>query len=226
LKIPGGDELYRHAVHPAFLSKKQFAIGKFWNFGDTSGTVIEASLIWRRFAPVWQYVHSSGCDLAAARNARQNAKGSLTPKNRSAYCGAYGLKAKAIRNLSRIEGYPEVVGAQVVHKVEDTDIAHAALLFRIDANTTNVEDVKTAIFDRLWRSTRGPAKHVCECDTDIQPHPSEKLDLAPGGNYEPAILPFADWFRRIRFRVESRLLKAFLDRDFASYQQSTYLGSW
>jgi hypothetical protein len=46
-----------------------------------------------------------------------------------------------------------------------------------------IEDVKTAIIDRLWHASTGPTLCTCSIDRELEPHPRTMLHGAPGGPY-------------------------------------------
>ncbi|MCC8954274.1 hypothetical protein H8B02_12650 [Bradyrhizobium sp. Pear77] len=82
--------------------------------------------------------------------------------------------------------------AEVVHKIEDGEFAHCNLRIEVDTGGDEeaIEPIKTLIVDRLWQQASGPAVHICTCDRDIKPHPSEWLTKGPQG-------PFVDTRSRI-----------------------------
>ena len=185
-EIQDDDILFRHVVFPvAFSSGKRSAlkVSGLWRIAATAGDphVLETSVAWDRLAPTFRYVHGYGCRLANVRNQKKlQASGQLREKDRSVYCGAYQLTGASIRTLPSQVG-EDVKAVDVIHKVEQGEVAHAALLIRISSDTINEEGLKTAIMDRLWHANHGPLKHICESDTDLRDHPSEKLDKAPAG---------------------------------------------
>ncbi len=217
--------LYRHAFAPVAVSKKKGLMpAKFWHLDATNPTIIEGSIAWSRLLPNTTLVHRYGCQRAEARNNRSKETGKFRPNNRQVYCGVYSFPAGAVRKLPGIESCSEIVGANVVYKIEEGDIAHAALVVRISPNTVNVEEIKTIIHDRLWRATGGPAKHVCDCDKDVPEHPSNFLDTAGSGLPAETQRGFvAQLARDIRFLVESGMLNALERRKYPAYQADHYL---
>jgi hypothetical protein len=124
------------------------------------------------------YVHAYGCRTSRRRNQNR-------PEKRDIYCGAYRLNARHIRGLATTEGLPEVATADVVHEVEDNEIAHASLrvVLRDGIGEEDIEGVKTVIADRIWNNSRGPITHKCDGDSDLNPHPNVNLEAAPLGPY-------------------------------------------
>jgi hypothetical protein len=118
--IPQNDNLFRGAHHPVAFRKRAFQYSKFIKlYSDTPG-LVEASFIWERYAPTLSFVHAYGCRTSKKRNQNR-------PEKRDIYCGAYQLNAWHIRGLATTEGLSEVVTADVIHQVEDNEIAHASL---------------------------------------------------------------------------------------------------
>jgi hypothetical protein len=180
--IPSKDTLFRGAHHPvAFQRKAGLNPAKFMKlyWEASKPELIEASFVWERYAPTLELVHNYGCRTSHKRN--ENSK----PGKRDVYCGAYQLNVDHVRRLVGIDRLPEVVGADVIHKIEHGELAHVASLITIalPIDEDAVEGVKTAIVDRLWNSCRGPIEHICDFDRDLDPHPNNKLDLAPSGRY-------------------------------------------
>jgi hypothetical protein len=75
-----------------------------------------------------------------------------------------------------------VSAAEVVHHIEDGEIAHTAVRI-MPMPDADIENTKTAIIDRLSNLWTGPLRHTCECDEDIDPHPSFALTVPPAGEY-------------------------------------------
>jgi len=184
-RIRDGDYVYRSCVFPlSFRNNKRFDSEKLFNLKDDaeSGTVL-GSLVWERFAPTPEYIHAYGCRLASKMNDKKRAGGELRTKDRRIYCGAYGLKARSVRALVGTGQLGEVASADVTHLVEDGEIAHAELRIVLVAGTANVESTKTAIVDRLLNASCGPLTHICDCDDDLDEHPSARLNIGRGGKY-------------------------------------------
>jgi hypothetical protein len=172
--IPDLDNLFRGAHHPVAFSNRNFRPLRFMKLwpDPNNHRVIEASFIWERYAPTSSFVHACGC-----RRSRQ--------RQRDVYCGAYQLKAINVRELSNTEGLPEVAEAEIIHRIEDGEISHAGFRVLLSENVDeeDAEDVKTAIADRLWNSSRGPLKYECAQDRTLNPHPNTRLQRAPLGDF-------------------------------------------
>ena|SRR6266850_1180732 len=181
--IPDSDELLRHSLFPLAFQSKVFLPEKLWRFFDEEDGAIEASLAWQRYVPTLKLVHEFGCRVAAKINAEKRAAGKFRPRNRHIYCGAYVIDARSVRSLVGMEGLNEIASANVVHQIEKGEIAHSALKVVLKQGDFDREATKTAILDRLWQASRGPATHVCDEDRDIEDHPRAKLLAAPGGDY-------------------------------------------
>ena len=148
----------------------------YWD--ETNPGLIEASFVWDRYVPTQALLHAYGCRMSNKRNHRR-------PRDRDVYCGAYHLKASHVRALVGIARLPEVATADVVHQIEDNEIAHVGCVITLHAggDEGGIEGVKTAIIDRLWSSCRGPLIHTCQMDRDLDPHPSNNLEVAPLGPF-------------------------------------------
>jgi hypothetical protein len=159
-------------------------------YDDTTRS-IQASVVWQRLAPLSPHVHNYGCRLSARRNEQ------LPSGNYPAdiYCGAYELTLRRVRTSCLISSIGEVISVEAIHAIEaNGEIAHANLTFFLAASTDDddVESVKTALLDRLWKKVlRGPLRHVCRADQAIRNHPSEKLVVPPQGNYGDSRSRFA-----------------------------------
>jgi hypothetical protein len=174
---------------------------------------IEASLAWERYVPTTELIHGYGCRLASGINARKQAEGKTRAKNRHVYCGAYELKANAIRALAATEGLTEILSADVVHQIEHGEIAHTALriILKPDA-AVDVEGTKTAILDRLWNAFSGPLKHICNEDKDIREHPNSGLITPPAGPYSDTRSSILRLWCIVRFQICSWLWRNFFER--------------
>ena len=148
-------------------------------YNDTNPRFIEASFVWERYAPLMSYVHAYGCRNSKRRNQQRGSR------SRDVYCGSYQLLASAIRGLENTTGLPEVATADVIHCIENNEIAHASLQIRLRDTVPedDLEGVKTAIVDRIWNCSRGPLRHACSGDKDLKPHPNANLTLAPLGPF-------------------------------------------
>lgn len=125
------------------------------------------------------------------------------PKQRRVYCGAYQFTTTDVRQLKGTSGLGEVVSSDVLHKIERNEIAHASIEIQLgaDVDKDSVEGTKTAIIDRLWQSSRGPIRHVCDGDIDLNSHPSGLLMEAPGGPYIDNRSPLLYLWCNVRFAV-------------------------
>ncbi len=213
--IPDGDSLFRQSVYPvSFKSKgRVFAWGRCLNLQPKDDGSLVASLTWERYVPTTKLIHDYGCRLALRRNEKKQAAGEFKDKDQNVYCGAYQMKAKAIRDLGATDGLDEILSADVVHRVEEGEIAHANLtVFLKPAFGANVEGTKTAIVDRLWNACSGPLSHTCDCDRNIAEHPSSKLITPPAGAYKDnRSYPLKLW-HIIRFHICSWLWRNFRQR--------------
>jgi len=207
--ISDGDSLFRQSVHPvSFKNKgKVFEWAKCFMLYDQPDGSFLASLSWEMYLPTTEEVHDYGCRLAFRRNEKKRIAGKLTDNNRSVYCGAYQLKAKTIRELATpVEELNEVLSAEVVHSVEEGEIAHANLTIVLKpGGVPDIEDTKTAILDRLWSSCSGPMKHICDCDKNIPEHPSSSLAIPPAGAYSDNRSSLSRLWCIIRFQICSWL---------------------
>lgn len=200
--IPDDDKLYRHVIHPLSFSGNKFVVYKFIKLYDESDGSILASLAWERYLPTQKHVHSYGCRLARGMNTKMKEQGKFQEKNKKVYCGAFQLEARAVRSLPNLIGLEEVSSADVLHSVEEGEIAHTDLRIVLKPNTgRDVEGTKTAILDRLWRASSGPMKHICEEDSGIKPHPNSRLQTPPGGPYVDPRSFIERLFYVVRFAV-------------------------
>jgi hypothetical protein len=205
-RIPDGDSLFRHSIYPLSFKRKSFAWDKCLKLYDEDDGSLLASLTWERYVPTIELIHAYGCRLAFRMNDRERAAGKFKDKNRRVYCGAYQLKGRAIRALVACEGLDEIVSADVVHHVEEGEIAHTDLRIVLRrGGGFNLDGTKTAIIDRLWNACSGPLKHVCDCDRDIADHPSSALDTAPAGAYSDTRSYLVRLWSMVRFQVCSWL---------------------
>jgi len=195
------DNLFRHSVYPVSFKGKRFNFGKLIGLRGPDAGPLVTSLAWQKFVPSTDYVHRYGCRLAARRNANNTAKGKDIKASRQLYCGAYALTGAAVRALACTEQLNEISNADVIHEIEDGEIAHVNLRISLKPGEYDVEGTKTAIVDRLWHAFVGPLRHRCDCDNDIEQHPSAMLDTAPGGEYSDRRSRLSRLFFLIRFRV-------------------------
>ncbi|WP_316192422.1 MULTISPECIES: hypothetical protein [unclassified Bradyrhizobium] len=172
-RIKGVDVVFRSAVDPNFRGKKKaFDAKQFLRLAATSNG-FETSLVWQYLAPSLYEVHAFGARLATSLNQSDNGK-------RCVYCGFYALSVDDVRSLVGAENLDEVCAADVTHKVENGEIAHAALEVVVSAKRP---DTRTALVDRLWNSITGPVRCVLSSDEDLSPHPCELLSAPPKGKY-------------------------------------------
>jgi hypothetical protein len=213
--IADGDSLFRQSIHPLSFKGKAFAWAKCLMFYDEPEGSLLASLSWERYLPTTEAVHGYGCRLAFRMNEKKRMAGKLTNKSRNVYCGAYQLKGKAIRALATVEGLNEVLSADVIHHIEEGEIAHADLRIALKpGEVPDIEGTKTAILDRLWNTCSGPMKHICDCDKDILEHPSSSLAIPPAGAYSDTRSPLLRLWSIIRFHTCSWLWRHFFNRGY------------
>jgi hypothetical protein len=179
--IPATNNLFRGVHHPlSFKRRNVFAVQKFLNF-ESNESGIETSVVWERYAPTLKYVHAYGCRNSSRRNDRRRAEGR---SGSDVYCGAYQFKAGDVRSLFPLPAFPEVTAAEVTHVIEQGEIAHASLHIHLTVGPSgSVEEIKTAVIDRLWRASRGPLRHSCTWDGEVDPHPNTMIPEAPRGPY-------------------------------------------
>lgn len=182
-RIPDKDSLFRHAVYPASFKKKVFANESLWHLTNQADGSILGSLAWQRFEPTASYVHQHGCRLSRNRNERARQKGTYKEDRRNVYCGFFEISAERVRGIPS-DPLSGVLSADVIHHIEENEIAHTDLRFRLHPDESNIEAVKTAIAVLLWNRCTGPQMHVCECDTNVVMHPNGGLEITPLGEYE------------------------------------------
>ena len=182
-RILDGDSLFRHAIHPVSYTSKRFAQEKLLKLYDEPDGSLTASLAWERYVPTTKHIHGYGCRLALRTNDKKRAEGTFKEKSRHVYGGSYHLKAVALRALGATSGLSEISSADIVHEIEEGELAHANLRIFPQVGNSIDEGTKTAILDRFWNACSGPLKHKCDCDHDINPHPSVKLISPPAGAY-------------------------------------------
>jgi hypothetical protein len=180
--VGDGDNLFRHSIYPVSFKGKSFAPEKLLRLVTEPDGSILTSVAWERYAPTAKYVHEYGCRTALRRNEKKRAGGKFKEKDRSVYCGAYHLKARTIRALVAAENLDEISSADIIHNIEEGEIAHADLRVVLKPGS-DIEGTKTAIIDRLWNAGSGPLFHRCDCDRDIAQHPNHSLSTPPGGAY-------------------------------------------
>ncbi len=196
--IPDRANLFRHSVFPVSFRSRRFAAPNFFNLNEKvhdGQNIVVASVAWQTYMPTSNYVHRYGCRLADKRNKRKQEKGTYKEKDRQVYCGAYQLTAGAVREISTVTGLEEIESADVYHLIEDGEIAHTELKFVFKTGAAITEAAKTAIIDRLWHACAGPMPFICEQDTEMTNHPSEKLEDAPNGRSENAEPKISTWIK-------------------------------
>jgi hypothetical protein len=199
-RIPDSDSLFRHCIHPLSFRRNRFAQEKLLKLYDRPDGSLLASLAWERYVPTEKLIHRYGCRVALGINEKKRLEGKLTTKTRHVYCGAYQVTASAIRALPATEGLNEVTSADVIHHIEEREIAHTDLKIVLNSRA-NVEGTKTAILDRLWNAYSGPLEHVCDYDKDLKSHPKSGLRTPPRGPYRDARFPLLRIWCIIRFRL-------------------------
>jgi hypothetical protein len=200
-RIRNGNSLFRHCIYPISFNKKSasFAHEKMFYLQSQPDGALHGSLAWERYVPAPEYIHGYGCRLAAGINFRKRQAGKFSEKSRHYYCGAYQLTARTVRSLAITAGLDGVAAADIVHLIEEGEIAHADLRIFLKPGV-HEEGTKTAIVDRLWNACSGPLRHTCDYDRDIHAHQSSNLRTAPVGEYRDAWPSLFRLFRVIRFR--------------------------
>lgn len=203
--VPDHDSVFRHSVHPvSFRGGKVFDPRNLFHLSHRLDGSIQTSLAWQRYLPTIDHVHDYGCRMAHRRNENNIAAGTYKEKNRQIYCGAYEMRARSIRQLFGSELLDEIAKADITHEPEEGEIAHLNVIITLRAGTSvDPENTKTAIVDRMWRASQGPATHICGRDQDVSNHPGSTLVAAPGGAYVDS----RSWLSRllclVRFRCEA-----------------------
>jgi hypothetical protein len=207
--IPNEDNLFRSCIHPtSFKSKGRLFESKklFFPRTDPDERTLLGSLAWERYVPTTKHVHAYGCRVASFINERSRSSGRV---GRKIYCGAYQLNAGVIRALAAMDGLSEVSSADVEHRIENKEIAHANLRISLKPGDFDVEDAKTAIVDYLWHRCFGPLRYVDAGDQDINPHPSSNLVTPPAGPYSDTRSCVSRLWSLIRFRIYYCIWRSF-----------------
>jgi hypothetical protein len=197
------DSVFRHVVFPLAFRKQAFQ----WEIGmslwDAPDRTVLTSVTWQRFVPTVAEIHGFGCRLASRLTEDKRKKEKYREKkDRRIYCGAYQFTANRIRSLARADGLDDLLSADVIHHIEDREIAHTDLKFTlIEEPRFDIEGTKTAILDRLWHACSGPLIHKCDYDDDILDHPSSALPTPPSGPYKDMrSFPQRIWYL-LRFKL-------------------------
>ncbi len=210
-RIPDSDSLFRHCIHPLSFKNqgKRFASEKLLHLQDGQeqgkGTLL-GSLAWEWYVPTTKHVHAYGCRVASYMNKNLRSgshKKRQKRQKRRIYCGAYRLNGSAVRALATTDGLNEISSADVVHHIENEEIAHTDLRISLNPGILDVEGTKTVIVDRLWNTCSGPLKHIADCDRDVNPHPSSDLSTPPAGPYSDTRSYLHRLWSLIRFRIYS-----------------------
>jgi hypothetical protein len=203
--IPDIDSLFRCCIHPhSFKNRKLLVSKKLLNLKyDEKTRTLHGSLTWERYVPTTKYVHAYGCRLASHRN-KNSPSGS-----QCIYCGAYRLNGSTIRALPTADGLNEISSADVVHNIENREIAHADLRISFKPGYLDDEGTKTAIVDRLWNACCGPLTYIAVCDQHINPHPSLYLSTPPAGQYSDTRSYLYRLWCIIRFQISRWIWRKF-----------------
>jgi hypothetical protein len=200
--IPDGDSLFRQSVFPLAFKGPRYAHQKLLKLDyDEGSRSLLGSLTWGRYVPTTEFIHRYGCRLAFHMNEKSRAAGKFKEKDRRVYCGAYELKGKAIRALATSDELDEVLSADVVHHVEEGEIAHTDLRIVLKPGSANIEGTKTAIVVALWGGCSGPLRHKCDCDRGMAEHPSSSLTTAPAGDYSDTRSYWLRLWCIVRFQI-------------------------
>jgi hypothetical protein len=172
--IDDNQVIFRSVHHPfAFKSSgKIFNYKKSWNLKRESNRFL-TSVVWRRFAPSLQMAHAYGC---------RTSRGRRSNNIQDVYCGFYAIQVGELRASRASEG---VEGFDVEHIIEVGEIAHSnvVIVMQSGLDDDDMEAAKTYALDRLDWLKCGPEVHCCECDLDIEEHPSVMLPLGKKGVY-------------------------------------------
>ena len=160
-------DIYRAVLYPVAFNKKNNITEKNLFHLTTIDKNIISSVVSERYAPNSNCIHEYGRRLAEKR------------QNKSIYCGYYQISVKDIKsymniNKSYFKKSMKFVG--VIHNIEDNEIAHADLTFKISENEHDIENLKTSIAAELYRIIRGPFKYIEPNDTSTTGNPCEKLE--------------------------------------------------
>jgi hypothetical protein len=217
--IPNGDRLFRHAFYPLCFKTKQrlFAWQNLIYFKKQHDGSLLGSLAWERYVPTEKYVHEYGCRLARGRNDKKRAEGRFADENRDIYCGAYQLRADAVRALVTDDKLDEIssneiLSVDVVHHIEAGEIARTDSKVLLKPKVTNIAFTKTAILVGLWNACSGPLRHTCDSDLNVNPHPNINLITAPAGECSYTRPYFNRLWYLVRFQARYWFWRVFCER--------------
>lgn len=195
--------LFRHVIFPIAYKNKRFAYERFIKIYEEHDGTLLASLAWERYLPTIRHVHDYGLRLAEFMNDAERAKGRYKENSRRIYSGAYQLSARNIRALGAIDGQLAALIAfvDVLHHIENGEIAHTDLIIRLQPDLPDIEGAKTAIVDRLWNLCFGPLRHEMVDGSDITLHSGQQLPTGPSGAYNDKRSLFARYLALIRFKI-------------------------
>jgi hypothetical protein len=184
-RLGDDDTVFRHCIYPvSFRGQRQFAHEKLIKLYDQPDGSILASVAWGKYMQTADLVHGYGCRLALRRNDKARSDGTFKENKKHVYCGAYALTSADVRVLAVTEGLEEIFSADLVHHIEDGELAHTDLRITLKPGSgVNIEATKTVILDRLWNACRGPWRHVCPEDGSMSNHCSLSLTDGPRGPY-------------------------------------------
>lgn len=204
------DSLFRSSIYPVSFKGKQFAPERLIKLHDQADGSLIASLAWERYVPTIEYVHEYGCRLSFRINQKKRAEGKFKEKNRHVYGGSYHLRADALRALANTGGLGKISSTDIIHQIEEGELAHASLIILPMAGNSIDEGTKTAILDRFWNACSGPITHICDCDHDVNPHPSVCLNSPPAGAYIDTRSYLLRRWCIIRFKIYNWVWRRFL----------------
>jgi hypothetical protein len=215
-RIPDIDSLFRCCIHPNSFKGKQFAPEKLLYLkDDLDKRTLLGSLAWERYVPTTKHVHGYGCRVAINMNKNRRGQKKYESK-RYIYRGAYRLNGSAVRALATVGALNGISSADVVHHIENGEIAHTDLRISLMPGDFDIEGTKTAIVDRLWNACSGPLKYIDVCDQDIKPNPSSDLSTPPAGPYSDTRSYLYRLWSLIRFRIYSLVWRKFCQNAMKS----------
>ena len=197
-QFPDEDTVYRSAIHSvAFKSKgKRFDPTRFMALRAAPGNpnTLETSVVCERLAPTARAVHDFGLRLAKRRNE------SKSQQSKAIYCGSYQIGVGEIRALVRLQGYPEITGADVVHAIEDNEVSHCnlSIALTVPGDEDEAQGVRTAIVSQLWKVSKGPLRYEPPELLNDKNRPLETIVVPPGGEIEDRRSPLLRWLQVLR----------------------------